>query len=85
MGLPSFGVYYVNLTSCKDCLLPTTAGKDFFLIFLSGFTHHNGKGFLYFACVGAAVWAATLLLLARILLCRHESGDWVELQKQQSG
>ena len=47
MGLQSLGVYYVSVSSCKDCY-PTTIGKDF-LIFFSGFAHRNGKGFLYFA------------------------------------
>ena len=47
IGLSSLGVYYASVSNCKDCY-PTTAGKDF-LIFFSGFTHHNGKIFLYFA------------------------------------
>ena len=46
MGLPSLGVYYLCVSCCKDCY-PTNTGKDF-LIFFSGFTHHNGK-VLYFA------------------------------------
>ena len=46
MGLPSLGVYYVSVRSCKDCY-PTTIGRDF-LVFFSDFTHHNGK-VLHFA------------------------------------
>ena len=33
IGLPSLGVYYVNVSSYKDHF-PATAGKDFFYIFL---------------------------------------------------
>ena len=46
MGIPNLGVYYVSLTSYKDCH-PTSYWQGFFF---SGFTHHNGKDFLFYTC-----------------------------------
>ena len=33
MGLPSLGLYYVSVSSCKDCY-PIIIGKDFFSLVL---------------------------------------------------
>ena len=38
----------VIMSRCVGCCYPTITGKDF-LLFFSGFTHHNGTCFLYFA------------------------------------
>ena len=45
MGFPSVGVYYVSVSSYKDCY-STAIGKDY-LIFFSGFTHHTGRDFCF--------------------------------------
>ena len=56
-SLLSLGVYYISVSSCKDCY-PATNGKDLthllkftqvFFHLLKFFTHPNGKSFLYFA------------------------------------